>query len=143
MDLKYIYFFSLILFGILSIQDLCRKKIDGRWLVISEAGLILLKIICRMHIGFLILDILFGSLFFLISKVTKEAMGYGDSLALLYISTAFGIQQCLSIFLLALFIESVWGLGLMVTQHKHRNTRIPMIPSMLLSMILGWWIYFE
>ncbi len=75
-----------------------------------------------------------GAVFFLLSFLTKEKVGYGDGWALLMIGLFLGLYQCFLILLAGLMAQSAAAVVLLVLGKANRNREIPFVPFLLLGM---------
>ena len=84
----------LIYMIILAVMDIKRRQVHLGFLL-SGIIWVILSVICERTVstGEIIAGILAGAFFLLISKLTKESFGYGDSIWLLesYVSTFYGV----------------------------------------------------
>lgn len=81
-----------------------------------------------------VLSLIPGAGFFLLSFLTKEKVGYGDGWALLMIGLFTGIYRCFLILLLGLMAESVVAVVLLAIGKVKRDREIPFLPFLLLGM---------
>lgn len=90
----------------LSVADMKKKKVQ-RWALILGISVA----VCyqgatrKMDLYVILGGVILGGLFLLVSKITREGMGYGDSLGILALGVFLGIWKlaellCLSFFLL-------------------------------------------
>lgn len=75
-----------------------------------------------------------GAIFFLLSFVTREKVGYGDGWVLLMIGLFLDLPRCFLILVAGLLIESVAALVLLALKKIQRNKEIPFCPFLLLGM---------
>lgn len=75
-----------------------------------------------------------GAVFWLLSFVTREKVGYGDGWVLLMIGLFLDLPRCFLILLAGLLIESVTALVLLVFRKIRRDKEIPFCPFLLLGM---------
>lgn len=75
-----------------------------------------------------------GMVFFLLSFLTGEKVGYGDGWVLLMIGLFIGIYRCFLILLLGLVAESAVALVLLAFKKIQRDREIPFSPFLLLGM---------
>ena len=87
-----------IMLGVCSVSDWRKKEIPVIWLVIMSIVIGVLTMLCdvasvRLRIG----GVLLGMLFLLISKCTKEAIGYADSWLVLLLGLYAGALQIIHV----------------------------------------------
>ena len=76
-----------------------------------------------------------GALFFLISKVTKEAIGYGDSLLILILGVHLGLSLVLQMLLLASLPAGVVSLFVLLKKRWNKSATIPFVPFLLVGYL--------
>lgn len=74
---------------------------------------------CRLKLS--VAGGLSGILFLWISKITNEAIGYGDSLAILILGIYLGIWGLLEVLMTAFFILGIIGLICVVIKEKRKD----------------------
>lgn len=75
-----------------------------------------------------------GIVFWLLSFVTREKVGYGDGWVLLMIGLFLDLPRCFFILLAGLLIESMAALVLLAFRKIQRDREIPFCPFLLLGM---------
>ena len=75
-----------------------------------------------------------GAVFFLLSFLTREKVGYGDGWVLLMIGLFLGIYRCFLILFVGLLAESVVAIVLLAFRKIQRDREIPFSPFLLLGM---------
>lgn len=109
-------------------------------LVVVWFGIITVVVLCLQGVigeesFFMVaLSVLPGLLFWLISFVTREKVGYGDGWVLIMIGLFVGMRKCFLILLIGLVAESVIVLILLAVQRISRDRRIPFVPFLLFGM---------
>ena len=78
-----------------------------------------------------------GILFLWISKITNEAIGYGDSLAILILGIYLGIWGLLEVLMTAFFILGIIGLICVVIKRKKKGLAFPFYPFLTVGYLLG------
>lgn len=86
------------------------------------------------------LALLPGVMFWMISFLTKEKVGYGDGWVLLLIGSFAGISKCVLILLAGLAIQSVVLLVLLAFRRVGRDKEIPFAPFLLAGLGVATWI---
>ncbi len=81
-----------------------------------------------------VLSLVPGVAFWLLSFVTREKVGYGDGWVLIMIGLFLDFSRCFLILLVGLLIESVAALVLLVFRKIRRDKEIPFCPFLLLGM---------
>ena len=85
----------------------------------------------RLSIG---ISVLPASIFWIISFVTREKIGYGDGWVLLMIGLYVGFMKCVLILMAALVLESIILLVLLVLGKIHKDEEVAFVPFLLLGL---------
>lgn len=80
------------------------------------------------------LSVLPGIIFWILSLITDEKVGYGDGWILIMIGSFMGLWRCFLILLIGLVSESLVVLILMVFRRISRDRQIPFAPFLLFGM---------
>ena len=80
------------------------------------------------------LSVVPGVMFWMLSLVTGEKVGYGDGWMLVMIGLFVGLWKCFLILLIGLISESVAVLILLAVQRITGDRRIPFAPFLLFGM---------
>lgn len=80
------------------------------------------------------LAVLPGIMFWMISFVTREKVGYGDGWMLVMIGLFTGLWKCFLILLVGLVSESLVVLVLLAVKQVSRDRQIPFAPFLLFGM---------
>lgn len=128
-----------IVFLLLCICSWCdwrKKEIPMHCLLLMTIVVGILAIVCpdkrlwsRLGGGAL------GVLFFLISKVTKEAIGYGDSWLILILGVQLGLSLVLQLLLLASLLAGVVSLFILLKKRWKKSATIPFVPFLLVGYL--------
>lgn len=122
-----------------TIEDFKCKKIVTWHLII------VLPFLC-LDIGFnhkvtviaRVIGILIGFIFFLLSKLTKEQIGIGDSYVIMTIGLLLGWLKCLEIITYSFFLSAIIAILLMSIFKFSRKRTIPFIPILLLGCLCSY-----
>lgn len=98
---------------------------------IGAAGLIRFFFVHPFSAGSLIGGLALGTLLFLGSLITKEAVGKGDGLLLCGIGIWLGFSQSLRLLFFASLLSAAAALILLLAAKKERTQRIPFVPFLL------------
>lgn len=139
---------DVVLFGGLfaeSIFDIFTKKIPI-WIMCVMAGCgVIIETVYIIasnpdnRLDFMISRIIaaaIGLALLLISKITHEAMGYGDSMMFLVIGLVEGVNTLLSVLLASVTMAGLVGMIILLILKKDRKYEISFIPFICLSYIL-------
>lgn len=123
---------------ILSVMDLKKKKLDLRFLLsgflIAAAGCL-----CERDTPPVLLAAGGGTglVFLIISRVTKEAFGYGDSILIMVTGCLIGFWNLLSVLMAAFFMAAMFSMFLLTVRHFSRKAVFPFVPFLAAGYIGG------
>lgn len=126
-----------LLLGSCAVYDGMKKEIPLAvvWLGIIAAVVLHIQGIIGNDTWFSVfLSVLPGGMFWLLSFVTDEKVGYGDGWLLIMLGLYVGLQSCFLILLTALVSESVAVLVLLAVKRISGDRRIPFAPFLLFGM---------
>lgn len=75
-----------------------------------------------------------GVMFWIISFVTREKVGYGDGWVLIMIGLFVGFVKCFLILIIGLAAESFILLILLIFRKVHKDGEVPFVPFLLLGL---------
>jgi leader peptidase (prepilin peptidase)/N-methyltransferase len=75
-----------------------------------------------------------GVMFWVISYVTREKVGYGDGWILLLIGLFIGAAKCIAVLMTALFVESIFLILLLALRKINRDKEVPFVPFLLVGL---------
>lgn len=78
-----------------------------------------------------------GIIFLIISKITKESMGYGDGMIVLVMGIYISIQKLVGSLMIALIFAAAWSMILLVFFKKKKHEEFPFVPFVLLGYLGG------
>ena len=85
----------------------------------------------RLSIG---ISVLPASVFWMLSFITREKVGYGDGWVLLMIGLYVGLPECVLILMAGLIMESVFMLVLLALGKIHKDREVAFVPFLLLGL---------
>ena len=126
----------LLLLAMCSISDWKRKTIPAVLLVVFSVVVLVFALVCdnvslRLRIG----GFFVGVLFLLISKVTKEAMGYGDSWLILLLGVYMGYLRAVGVLFAASMIAGGISLFFLWKLHWKKTATLPFVPFLGISYL--------
>lgn len=128
--------FILILMLLATVTDVKRHEISIYILVIFSAMVTFSVLYYIEEISWGMLGgLLIGLLFFVISKSTKQAVGYGDSWMILLLGIYLGGFMVLRLLMLASFMASIVSLAYVVRFRRKKHATIPFVPFMTLAYL--------
>lgn len=137
---------NIIMLAFCSIQDIREKEISI-WKLQIYGFLILGIFLWNFSIqksallsllGKGIFGLIPGLAFLFLSKATKEAVGYGDGIILLFIGMSIGFWQCLGVLFTALLGIFLAAVLILIFSGRKKNIRIPFLPFLLTGMAGGY-----
>ncbi len=87
-----------------------------------------------------LLSLLPGACCFLISLLTREQLGYGDSLVITVCGFSLGMEEVTGLLMTGFFLAALWAVGLCVFFHADRKKEIPLMPFLVAAFLLCVWI---
>lgn len=78
-----------------------------------------------------------GFVFLLISRITKEAFGYGDSILIVIIGAFVGFWQVLFLLMIAFFTAALFAAGMMIRMRFNMKASFAFIPFLTFAFIGG------
>ena len=130
---------DVIVFFMLAIAGLMdwKKKELPLWLLIGMSVCIVIFAACCKDIswGYRLAGAALGVLFFLISKATKEAVGYGDSWLILLLGVHLGISRALQVLFAASVLSAFFALFYLWVRKWRRNATLPFVPFLAIAYL--------
>lgn len=84
----------------------------------------------------MILSLLPGAGCFLVSLLTREALGYGDSMAVTVCGISLGMEKVTELLLLGLFLSAVWAVYLCIFKKADRSREFPFLPFLMAAFVI-------
>ncbi len=128
-----IVFFMLVMAGFMD----WKKKELPLWLLIGMSVCIAIFAACckDTSIWYRLAGSALGILFFLISKATKEAVGYGDSWLILLLGVHLGISGALQVLFAASLLAACFALFYLWIRKWKRNATLPFVPFLAIAYL--------
>ncbi len=79
-----------------------------------------------------------GIFCFLLSWISRQGLGYGDSALVAGCGISVGLWPCLGILFLAFLLAGLWSAGLLLLRKAGRKKEIPFVPFLLLGTVIYW-----
>lgn len=141
---------SLLTLGVCSYTDIKCRRIYKKILILY--GLLILdgkiyeifaQLLTDNHdevllklFGGIVLGMLPGLACLFLSRISGEALGYGDSLLILICGSALGLAECIYVLSAAFFLSGIAALLLFFFKRKSRKYEIPFVPFLFLGVLL-------
>lgn len=122
----------------LSVMDCKIRKVPRDVLLACMAGSVIYQVVTRdVEWRLLVAGGFVGAGFLIMSRLTREAIGYGDSLAILILGIYLGIWSLLVVLVTSFFILAVIALICLVIRDKKRNLAFPFYPFLTMGYLFG------
>lgn len=134
----------MIILSALSLMDYKIRKVPRDVLISCMAGAVIYRIVfVRIDWRLSLAGALVGGVFVGISKLTKEAIGYGDSFAIMILGVYLGLWGLLEVLASAFLVLGILGIFTFVLRKQRGNWALPFFPFLtigyLLSVLFGRW----
>lgn len=134
----------MIILSALSLMDYKIRKVPRDVLLSCMAGAVIYRLVfVRIDWRLSLAGALVGGIFVGISKLTKEAIGYGDSFAIMILGVYLGLWGLLEVLASAFLVLGILGIVTFVLRKQRGNWALPFFPFLtvgyLLSVLLGRW----
>lgn len=119
-----------------AVCDWKKKEIPLLFLVMMSGVTVFCLLFCHQgnlwqHVG----GILLGSFFFLISRFSKEAIGYGDSWIILLLGLYLGLSVTIELLFVASFVAGVGSLFFLWKKRWRKKATMPFVPFLALAYV--------
>ena len=115
--------------------DIRKREVPMVYLLIGTIGAVAIQIWQRPQLWYeCLLGVIIGILFCLLSKVTKEQIGYGDSWMILNLGICFGAWKLLAILALGFGVCSLITVVGVLRKKLRRKERIPFYPFLMIGV---------
>ena len=112
-----------------SIMDIQMRKVSVYMLAAAGAGSILYQLLAgKMNLWLLAGGCLIGVSFVLLSKITDEGIGYGDSIGILVLGIFLGFWRMLTVISTAFFLLLCVLIPVMWKKRMSRKAALPFYP---------------
>ena len=123
---------------VLMLMDIKWKKLS---LAALMSGFIILTagFLCgrNIHVMLLAAGAGVGIVFMVVSRVTEEAFGYGDSILILIMGGFLGFWNILSLLVAAFSIAALFSIFMLVRKKFHKKSAFPFVPFLTAVYIGG------
>jgi leader peptidase (prepilin peptidase)/N-methyltransferase len=128
---------SIIYLGILSVLDIRTRKIPV-WLLAAGGIVSITLSIYQTEIPIILVLAggITGVVFLGVSKITREAIGYGDSLCILIIGVYVGIWNLIGVLSLSFLLSGLCAVLVLIFKNFDRKAGYPFIPFLFISHLL-------
>lgn len=140
---------AILLLSVCGVCDIRKKRIPV-WTLIGGSIWALICVLLRCFsvnaggaesgglrtIGGILVAVLPGVFFLLLSFLTEKKVGYGDGILLMILGFMEGLSAVVFTCCMALFFQSLVAVVLVVAKKADKQTEIPFVPFMFLARIL-------
>lgn len=131
----------LVFLSVNTYSDIKNSKIIlGSAAVFGAVGLICWLVVRDCTLAEAAVALLPGILLLAISKITGEALGYGDGICVLVMGMYIRLWSLIWILVSAMMMAAVWAGVIMVVQGKNKRHEFPFIPFLMAAYLGGIWI---
>lgn len=132
----------LVILTILSVIDIRYRKVPQHLLVVGNLGAIWYQcMVGGLDRWLLICGGCIGVIFLIISRVTKEEIGYGDSWGILMLGIFLGVWGVLEVLLLSFLLLIIAAILYFISGRLRRKSTLPFYPFLtagyLLTVLVG------
>ena len=138
-SLDKIFFLSITL--IMSISDIRNRSVKAYLIGLNILVGIFFSVINKNHSINYIFFVVFTLLFVIISKVSKEKIGYGDSILIGSLFLFYSIYDVEIILLSAFMIFNLVVFIICLKKRKFKNLSLPFIPFIFISCLIDTIVY--
>ena len=125
-----------ILLAVCSVSDWKRKTIPALLLVVLSFAVAVIALSCDVvSLSLRAGGVFLGLLFLFVSKVTKEAIGYGDSWLILLLGIFIGGKMIMEIVFMASFLAALFSLGYGLLRGWNRKNTLPFVPFLAMAYV--------
>lgn len=123
---------------VLAVMDIRWKKLS---LMILLSGTVPLAagVLCdrEIHIILLAAGAAVGVIFLIISRVTEDSFGYGDSILIVIMGGFLGFWNILSLLTAAFSMAALFSIFMLIRKRFHRKSAFPFVPFLTAAYIGG------
>ena len=118
--------------------DIKSKKLSMVFFMISGGIGLLCNLLFRyQNVKNLACGLLFGGMFLMIGRLTKESIGYGDGIGLMILGIFEGFEGMLFIAAGAFLLSSLYGIWMLLALRKTWSASMPFFPFLLMAFAGG------
>lgn len=121
----------------MSVKDIRKREINGYIGLLAIMATLIFRVTYLKEMDFVILmDIIPGAVFLLFSFLSKEKIGYGDGIMLVFVGCVMGFWETILALMISLAVTAILAMIILMKQ-KGRNREIPFIPFMSMGILAG------
>lgn len=128
---------SLIFLGICAAIDLKEQKVSSRLCFVNATVALLFHIVLQdMSWQDILLGMILGAVFYVISVLTNESIGKGDGIVIFTLGSILGMRTSFQIVVWALISCAVFSIGGMIIKRLSLKSRIPFVPFLFVGCVI-------
>ena len=121
-----------------AVRDIRTKRINGYIIIIGIlTALSIREILLGQSSLRLLIDMLPGAFMLAVAFFSRERIGKGDALMLIFVGALAGAETVLFAMFVSMMIAAVLSTVLLVLRKVKRDTKIPFIPFLSIGVIAG------
>ena len=125
-----------VLLMVMAYRDLRTKQVSCLALVIMAILVVVIRMLfVEDTIWSTLGGVAVGISFFLISKYSRESVGYGDSWLILLLGVLIGGKKVMEVIFIASFMAALFSVGYGLVRGWNRKNTIPFIPFLALAYV--------
>ena len=126
----------LVLLGIAGVIDWKKRELPIGLLGIMSGVIVIFAMRCQeIDVWYRIAGALMGVVFFVITRFTKEAIGYGDSWLFLILGIHMGVLQVLQLLLAASLMAAFFAIFYLWRHRWKRSETLPFVPFLAIAYV--------
>ena len=131
------YAIGMGILGSLTIADLQFRKVPAEILGAAGIAALVYQAVCRRESLWMILGgAAVGAVFLFLSWVTKEKIGYGDSLAILILGVFLGLWGLVRLLSAAFALLALFSVALLIRKKMRRRLALPFYPFLAAGYLI-------
>lgn len=123
-----------------AVTDIRKREIPQILLVCGAVAVIAVRIVSRQDWQLYAGGAAIGFAFLVISKVTREGLGYGDSLLILILGLFLGLWRIIALLLTAFAAAAFFSIFLLAFKRMGRKQSFPFIPFLAVGYLGVMWL---
>lgn len=125
-----------VLLFILAICDIKWRKIPIIGTAFGTIGGVVFCIVSQRELVEILWAMSLGIACLVYSKISKEALGYGDSLLLCSLGLVLDVEHMLLICMIAFGVAGIGALVMLVFFHKKKKYEMPFVPFLWMAFVI-------
>lgn len=132
----------IVCFGFLAgftVSDIRFRKVSTSWLAMGGVMAAVYCLVFQREQWILsAMGLLTGALFILISRLTGEGIGYGDSIMISILGLYLGIWSLLEMLVITWCLVAIAAMIILVKKKYARKAAIPLMPFIMMGYVVMW-----